>query len=389
MSKNARGAGSIRQRPDGRWEARYSAGFDPGTGKQIQRSIYGKTQKEVRQKLNQVTLEIDNGTYVAPSRLTLASWLNTWLKEYIGNVKPFTQKAYEDRVRLHIIPALGAVKLTDLTPPMVQRFVNELSKDTRKRAALAPKTVKNIHGVLHRALMQAVRIGYLHANPADYCTLPRIVKPDIKPLDDETITKFMEMVSKDRYGDLFLIDLFTGLRQGEIIGLTWDCLNMETRCLTIKHQLQREKKAKGKYYLTTLKNDKTRTISLAPYVVELFQRRKEMQELEKIAAYDRWYEDIPGLVFETVTGGHLSHTTVRNHFKRIVREMGIPETRFHDLRHSFAVTSLQNGDDIKTVQENLGHHSASFTLDTYCHVTEKMRHDSAQRMEDYIQRLKG
>ena len=389
MSKNARGAGSIRQRPDGRWEARYSAGFDPGTGKQIQRSIYGKTQKEVRQKLNQVTLEIDNGTYVAPSKLTLASWLNTWLKEYTGGVKPFTQKAYEDRVRLHIIPALGAVKLTDLTPPMVQRFINELSKDTRKRAALAPKTVKNIHGVLHRALMQAERIGYLQSNPADHCALPRIVKPDIKTLEDEQIMEFMKIASKDRYGDLLMVDLFSGLRQGEIIGLTWDCLDFSTGLLTVKHQLQREKKAKGKYYLTTLKNDKTRTICLAPFVLELFQRRKEMQELEKIAAYDLWHEDIPGLIFETVTGGHLSHVTIRTHFKKVVSEMGIPEMRFHDLRHSFAVMSLQNGDNIKTVQENLGHHSASFTLDTYCHITEKMRHDSARRMEDFIQRLKG
>ena len=114
-----------------------------------------------------------------------------------------------------------------------------------------------------------------------------------------------------------------------------------------------------------------------------------MQELEKLAAYDQWHEDIPGLIFETITGGHLSHVTVRKHFKKVVSEMGIPEMRFHDLRHSFAVTSLQNGDDIKTVQENLGHHSASFTLDTYCHITEKMRHDSARRMQDFIQRLKG
>ena len=186
-----------------------------------------------------------------------------------------------------------------------------------------------------------------------------------------------------------MIDLFSGLRQGEIIGLTWDCLDFSTGLLTVKHQLQREKKANGKYYLTTLKNDKTRTICLAPFVLELFQRRKEMQELEKIAAYDQWHEDIPGLIFETVTGGHLSHVTVRKHFKKVVSEMGIPEMRFHDLRHSFAVTSLQNGDDIKTVQENLGHHSAAFTLDTYCHVTDKMRQDSARRMEDYIKRLRG
>ena len=197
--KKANGSGSIRQRSDGRWEGRFSAGFDPGTGKQIQRSVYGKTQKEVRQKLNKILAELDEGTYVKPQKLTLGSWLQIWLSEYTGNVKPFTQKAYEDRVRLHIVPTLGAVKLVDLTPHMVQKFINGLSRGGSENKALAPKTVKNIHGVLHRALLQAVKVGYIHSNPADHCTLPRVVRPDIKPLDDEKIAKFLEAVSGTKY----------------------------------------------------------------------------------------------------------------------------------------------------------------------------------------------
>ena len=385
--KKANGSGSIRQRPDGRWEGRYSAGFDPGTGKQIQRSVYGKTQKEVRQKLNKIIAEIDEGAYVKPQKITLGAWLQVWLSEYTGNVKPFTQKAYEDRVRLHIIPALGAVKLTDLTSPMVQRFINGLSRDAGKRNALAPKTVKNIHGVLHRALLQAVKVGYIHSNPADHCTLPRIIRPNIKPLDDGKIAEFLEVASGTKYEPIFLIDLFTGLRQGEILGLTWDCVDFNSQTITVKHQLQREKVARGKYYLTSLKNDKTRMIRVAPTVMEVLRRRKAEQELERLAANDLWNEDIPGLVFENPTGGHLTHTTIRKHFKRIVAQIGMPEERFHDLRHSFAVASIQNGDDVKTVQENLGHHSAAFTLDVYGHVTDKMKNDSAKRMEEYIQRM--
>lgn len=388
MAKNARGAGSIRQRPDGRWEARVSVGFHPGTGRQIQRSVYGKTQKEVRQKLTQIVLELDQGTYVAPSKLTLSTWLNTWLSDYTSHVKPHTLKAYQDRIRLYVIPALGAVKLTDLTPPMVQRFINDLNKGTRRKTPLSPKTIKNVHGVLHRALVQAVMIGYIRSNPADHCTLPRIVKPDIKPLDDAMIVQFMKAVEGEPFEELFLITLFTGLRQGEVLGLQWSNVDFEHGLLTVKQQLQREKKAGGCYYLTSLKNGKTRTLCLPPFVLDLFRKRKEKQEEERQGAYDLWQEDIPGLVFETLMGGHVSHTTVRGHFKRIVKQLGIPETRFHDLRHSFAVASLQNGDDLKTLQENLGHHAAGFTLDTYGHITSQMRQASAQRMEDYITRLK-
>ena len=118
--------------------------------------------------------------------------------------------------------------------------------------------------------------------------------------------------------------------------------------------------------------------------MELLRKRKAEQEAQRSAAHDLWHEDIPNLVFENETGGHLSHTTVRKHFKHIIASIGLPENRFHDLRHSFAVMSIQNGDNVKTVQENPGHHSSAFTMDVYGHVTDKMRKDSAQRMDTYI-----
>lgn len=382
MAKNASGAGSIRQRADGRWEARYSAGFNPATGRQIQRSIYGKTQKEVRQKLNKVISDLDSGTYVAPSNITVSQWLQLWLAEYLTNVKPHTRKAYEDRLRLHVIPELGFVKLSELQPPMVQRFINKLS------IKLSPKTVKNVHGVFHSSLTQAVLNGYIHKNPADHCVLPKITKPNINPLDDKTILDFIKIIEGDRYELLYLITLFTGLRQGEVLGLTWDCIDWDKSTLRISSQLQQEKKAGGKYYLTTLKNGKPRTICLAPFVLDLFRKRSDQQNQERVNAYDLWSEDIPGLIFENLTGGHLSHASVREHFKHLVRKIGLPNMRFHDLRHSFATISLRNGDDIKTVQENLGHATSSFTLDVYGHVTNHMRQESAQRLEKYISKLK-
>ena len=159
--KNAQGAGTIRKRSDGRWEARYTAGFDPVTGRQIQKSIYGKTQKEVRERLAEITVQLDQKIYEEPIKMRLDEWLDIWLTEYLGNTKPHTIKSYEATIENHIKPALGKKQLQDLTPVLVQQFVNHLvnQKETGKR--LNPKTVKNIHGVLHSALHQAVRIGYL------------------------------------------------------------------------------------------------------------------------------------------------------------------------------------------------------------------------------------
>ncbi len=387
--KNANGAGTIRQRSDGRWEARYTVGFDTGTGKQIQKSVYGKTQKEVRQKLAQATSEIDTGEYVEPSKMNVANWLKIWLSDYTGNVKPFTLRAYQDRINLHVVPALGAVKLSALSAPMVQKFINGLGKEQDGKKGLAPKTIKNVHGVLHKALLQAVLLGYIRTNPADHCTLPRIEKAEIKPLDNEKTADFLTAAAKDKYYAIFLIDIFTGLRQGEILGLTWDCIDWKTGTITVKQQLQREKKEDGVYYLTSLKNDKTRQIQAAKTVIDALRNRRRDQMMERMAAGEAWKPDIANLVFTSETGEHISHTTVRKHFKKVVEEIGMPEARFHDLRHTYAVASIQNGDDVKTVQENLGHYSASFTLDVYGHVTDRMKEDSANRMEEYIKRITG
>jgi integrase len=214
-----------------------------------------------------------------------------------------------------------------------------------------------------------------------------VVKPPITPLTDKSLIDFIAAASESKYGDIFLIDLYTGLRQSEILGLTWDCVSFETGIITVKSQLQREKKKGGKYYLTSLKNDKTRYVAAAPTVIELLRKRKEKQEAERAIALDLWQEPIPGLVFENEFGGYLSHTTIRKHFKRVVNKIGIPESRFHDLRHSFAVLCIEGGIDVKTVQESMGHHSASFTLDTYGFVSQKMRTESAIKMQQAIDSL--
>lgn len=378
-TRNAAGGGTIRQRSDGRWEARYTVGRDPGTGKQIQKSVYGPTQKDVRQKLARITTAIDEGVYTEPSKLTVSGWLDIWLGEFLNDVKPRTHELYRSTVEKRIKPALGAVKLCDLKPAAIQRFYNDC---TRGEPALSAKTLRNIHGIMHRALEQAVEAGYIRANPSDACKLPRVVKKEIAPLDEEETKLFVKAVRDDPYEILYLVTLFTGLREGEALGLQWNAVDLDAGTIRIMQQLQLHK---GSYQLMPTKNSKPRVLTPAPYVINLLRTQRRRQAEWRLAAGQVWQDN--GFVFSNQLGAHLARQTVYRHFKNAVESIGLPDRRFHDLRHTYAVASLRAGDDPKTVSENLGHATVAFTLDTYAHVTEQMKQASASRMQAYIDSL--
>ena len=385
MAKRAAaGSGTIRKKtitrngkPYTYWEARYSAGRDPGTGKQIQRTITGKTQKEVSQKLKAATTAIDEGTYVAPNKTTVNQWLDIWVSEYLGGVKPLTVQTYQCYIEKHIKPSLGATKLTGLTPHMIQRFYNKLD--------LSPKTVKNIHSILHSALQQAVENRLIVINPTDACKLPKIEKYEIKPLEPQQIAVLLEEASVDDYANLFTVAIFTGMRQGELLGLTWENVNFDTGMITVKQQLQCKD---GVYFLQTPKNGKGRVIVPAQVAMDALRDEKEKQTRNQ-HTYGECWQNPDNYVFTDVLGKHLVRRTVVKHFKAVIDRAGIENVRFHDLRHSFAVNSLMIGDDVKTVQANLGHATASFTLDVYGHVTQKMQNDSAARMQEFFNAIRA
>ena len=317
-------------------------------------------------------------------KLTVGEWLDIWTRDYLGGVKASTAYLYKKNVELYIAPRLGKIRLETLNAHTVQHFYNELVTPTDgKTNPLSAKTVKNIHGVFHKALQQAVLIGYLRVNPTDACTLPRIIKKEMHPLEEEQVAAFLKEVQGSPHEYLYKIALFTGLREGEVLGLGWEHIDLENGILTVKRQLRKEQKKGGQYYFSPPKNNRTRSISLAPSVVLLFRLQKLEQNSMRMEAGDAWQEN--GLVFSNQTGGYLSYRTVYDCFKRIVKKIGSPSTRFHDLRHTYAVACIKSGDDIKTVQENLGHATAAFTLDVYGHVTKQMKRDSAQRMEQFIQ----
>lgn len=385
--KSASGAGTIRKKtvtkggkPYTYWEARYTLGFDQMTGKQIQRSITGKTQKEVAQKLREITVELDQGTYQEPTKMTLGEWLEIWHKDYSVNLKPMTQQTYSEQIQNHIKPELGRIKLKDLKTHMIQRFYNSLATGEKP---LAAKTIKNIHGVLHRALNQAVSNNLIRVNPATACVLPKVQKPEIKPLEPGEIYRILQEAKEDDYQNLVTVALFTGMRQGELLGLSWDCIDFESGVITVKQQLQHKD---GKYFLCSPKSNKPRRILPAQLVMDALKAEQEKQEHARQQAGEVWNNPF-NLVFTDASGKNLVRRTVVKHFKAIAGRAGVGDARFHDMRHSFAVTSLLAGDDVKTVQENLGHATAAFTLDVYGHVTEQMRRDSASRMQRFYESL--
>lgn len=394
--RSAKGTGTIRKKTVTRngkkyeyWEARYTEGADPGTGKQVQRSITGKTQKEVAQKLKAATAAIDNGTYTAPSKQTLGQWLDAWIETYCGSVKPRTLEIYKTDIRVHIKPALGAVRLEALTTQSIQAFYNALGKPTKDRPeGLSPKSVKNIHGVLHKALQQAVLIGCLRFNPTDACALPRREKKELTPFDDLQISAFLKAIQGSRYETLFTVTLFTGMREGEVLGLMWDCVDFEAGTITVNKQLQlHEAVGGGAYQLGSTKNGKGRSITPAASVMALLKRHRAAQAAQRLRAGKLWQDT--GFVFTDELGQPFAKATVYRAFKRAAAVIGRPDARFHDLRHSYAVAAIRAGDDIKTVQETLGHATASFTLDVYGHVTKQMKEASAARMDAFIKTITG
>ena len=296
--------------------------------------------------------------------------------------------------------------MSKLTPPQIQAFYNELAKTGRivrmkdskgktiiSHEPLAAKSIRNIHGIPTKCLSTAVDIGYLKSNPAERVTLPRAEKKEIHALTDEQVQKLFKAAEKDEYGHLLQVIVFTGLREAEAMGLTWDCVDFSAGTLKINKQLIKRPNADGGFTLAETKSSKTRILKPAPTVMNILKQREKQQIEQRLKAGEFWQgwqnetERRSALVFTTALGTNLNPQTVYNHYKKLAAQIGAPDSCVHDLRHTFAVLSLQNGDDIKTVQGNLGHATAAFTLDVYGHVSERMKDDSAARMEKYISEM--
>ncbi|MBQ3256384.1 MAG: site-specific integrase [Ruminococcus sp.] len=306
------------------------------------------------------------------SQSILSEWTQHWLTHYCNNIKESTLSSYDTAVKLHINRVLGDVRLTELTSEDVQLFVNSLSMGVGIDELLSPKSIRNIHGVLHKCLSVAVTAKHIHDNPADSTILPRVIKPDIQPLTPAQLQRFLKAIKGHNKELLFTVAVFTGLRQAELIALTWDCIDFDSGSIYVYRQLVKEKGKGGTYKFTSLKNNKTRRLYPASFIIHQLYAAKCSRRSNS------------EYVFTNSKGTHYTHYAVYNSFIKVARKIGLEHTRFHDLRHTYAVLSLQAGDDVKTLQENMGHHSAAFTLDVYGHCTDEMKRASSCKMERYV-----
>ena len=232
-TRTANNTGSIRQRPNGVWEGRVIVGIDPITGKPIRKSVYGSKEKEVQRKITEMQNALDSGTYQEPSKLTVKEWLDEWLSTFCANkLKPYTIASYRVIIDAHIAPAIGSMKLQDVRGMHIQRMYNALTAN-----GSAPKTVKNISAVAHKAFNVAIKQGLISVNPCDAAELPAMVRKEIKPLTDAEIPIFLKAIQGHPLENVFALCLFAGLREGECLGLSWNQVDFDKGTITISQQL--------------------------------------------------------------------------------------------------------------------------------------------------------
>ena len=349
---------------------------------------YYSTYAEAAEVLRDFTTSVDKGEYIEPKKMPLSEWLEIWVSEYCCDIKSSTKSQYEGYIRNHINPALGSISLCNLQPHMVQRFVNRLQYLGKKKSkTLCYKTRKNIHGCLSTALEKAVKVRYLKENPATGCTIPRndedIGSQAINPLDTAQIIQFTKAIHGKRFERVYLIALYTGMRLSEILGIQWDRVNLETGELIISKQLTMKREKGSQRKMASTKSRKVRSIIIPKAAIDVLRAQQKEQYQYRLKAGVEWDNPL-NLVFTDEFGNSTPHASVEHEFKQIVTAIGLPERRFHDLRHTFATEAIRAGVDVETVSKSLGHFSVGFTLDVYGHVTQEMKMEAAKRIQQSI-----
>ncbi len=356
--------GGVRKR--GTLWAWYASTIDPATGRRRHHTKSGfRTKKAAEEALSTALAKLNEGTYVEPSKLTVKAFLDEWFPAVKARLRPSTRASYETNLKVHVVPTLGAVRLQQLTPARLTAFYGELL-DTGRRdgKGLAPKTVRNVHALLHRALKDALRWGYVARNVADAVDPPSPDSPELRVWTPEQLRIFVDHVRTDRLYALWLLVATTSMRRGELAGLRWSDVDFATgrvsprRPRVVVNYAVHEgnpKTAKGR-----------RALALDPVTAAALRDHQARQANEKATIGAGWVES--GLVFTWPDGRPLHPDLITDWFRRHARAAGLPVIRLHDVRHSYASAALVAGIPAKVVSERLGHATVGITLDTYSHV---------------------
>lgn len=374
--KNARasnGMGSIRQRPDGRWEGRYTA----PDGRQ--HSLYAKTEKAVAERLRGVLHDLDSGKWREPSKLTVSEWLDIWIADYQGDNSERTVIKYRSIINHNFKPVLGDLKMSQLSQYHIRRMISAM-----RARGLSQVTISNYIRILRTALKCAVESKVIKDNPADTITISRGKVKKFSFVDRAQFPAFIEAAKHTKYENELLLMLYTGLRIGEVRGLRWSDIDFENGVMSVQRQLHA--KSISIQRITAPKYDEERTIYLPQEAVDVLRAQRRKQAEQRIACAD-WHEDelSRDLVFRQKDGSAHGEKTIFTAVRHAGEEIGIPDLHPHDLRHSYAIAALRSGADVKTVQHNMGHKKATMTLDVYMAYTDDAGKESASKLSKYLQ----
>jgi integrase len=426
MKRRANNEGTIFERADGRWIGRYQIRLFDGSMKDI--NINRKSQKEVKEQLDQIKNDIATGRYVDPSRVILGDWIDQWLNVMMKNsIRETTYQSYKNTIEKHIKPKLGKIEIQKLTAANIKRLMNEKTDGERadgKEGGLSVRSVRYIYRMINGALKQAKVEGLISFNPCEAIKQPKLNRKEQMTIPLNKIGQFLKTAKYNghynRYFLVYYLVLNTGLRRGEVLGLRWKDIDLVEKRLKVVQQVVIEA---NKPVLRKLKTDTSqdRIIYLSDAVIDeikeykaslmadpdnlidpatgrqrerpdgTFDRKPMEGFLRGALAWDdlkiaRYFTN--GLVFIDLSGNVVNPSSMVRSFKGLLKITGLPQDiRFHDLRHTFAELSLEHGIDIKTLQNDLGHASIETTLDIYGHVNERMKKDAAEKRGEIFQSI--
>ena len=368
--------GHIRKRGKGSYSVVVSLGRDPVTGKYkyLWTSVRG-AKRDAEKRLAELIHRVDAGALIKPSKTTVADYLRRWLEEYVKpNLSPRSFERYESIVRVHLIPELGALPLTQLKPEHLQKHYA-----LKLRSGLSARSVRYQHVVLHRALETAMKWGLVIRNAADGVYAPRARQGEMQTWDEYEVGRFLEVAKGSPYYALFHTALFTGMRRSELLALQWRDIDFhQIHVSRSLHQLR-----DGTYVFAQPKSAKSRrTIALSPSSIVVLKDHKDRQEgIRTMLGVPLKGED---LVFSTPEGKPLRPNTVSRAWAAVASRAGVRVIRFHDARHTHASLMLKQGVHPKIVQERLGHASVQITLDTYSHVAPGLQEAAAESFDKLV-----
>ncbi len=377
-NRRGNGEGSIFQRSDGRWVSAITTGFD-AHGFQTRKNYYGRTRGEVAQKLDEAKKKLAEGRPLSPEKQSVGQFLSRWIEDVVRpSVSPKTYRTYSDLIKKHLEPGLGRIDLQKLNAQQVQHFLN-----VKSEFGLSPATVKHCRDCLRAALNVAMRWDLLVRNPAALVKPPKRVRRKPQVYNKAQARQFVESIEGHRLESLFLVALCIGMREGEVLGLGWEDVDLENRILHVRYSLQR---MAGKLQLVPTKTEESqRSIRLPDLVGSSLIAHRARQDQEKALAGDDWVET--GRVFTTSRGTMLDARNLLRSYYALRDLAALPKIRFHDLRHSAATLLRAAGVPTPAISKLLGHASTRTTEEVYSHVISDMETEAADKMDAIFNRV--